>query len=88
MVRYGEEWTLPLPDEEGIVHHIWRHRPEDFEERSMMPVDTPASSARLLARQIRDDYDDAIAHNDGKNGTAATVPHRCRRTGPGGSRGT
>ena len=68
VVRFGEKWTPPLGSDEGVVHYIWRHRPADFEERYLMPVDSNASSTdENLARQIRADYEDAIEHNDGPN---------------------
>jgi hypothetical protein len=57
VVRYGEEWTPPYA-REGIVHYIWRHRPQDFEERYLATlIDRRSEYAeKALLDKIARDY--------------------------------
>ena len=64
VVRYGQEWTPPLPQGEGLVHYIWRHRPADFEERYMVAIDNSENHPFDIDRHVEMDYRDSLQQND------------------------
>lgn len=76
VVRYGQEWNPPLPLGEGMVHYIWRHRPEDFTERYMTDIADPESDPINIEHQVETDYRHNLKQGDGKdaNGRYGSPP--------------